>query len=141
EFRLRATDDAPPVRAGQPLTWSTVFPVKPGVNIPPEGFLHLPQRQKFSPSIFLQKGTIAIRDAALSADESGVGRITLNERSSVTPGKPYAHWGRFLEWSPAPALERLARHAPGPLDLDTELQEEVVLDGYEIGPPAEGDDP
>src|SRR4051812_23810546 len=141
EFRLRATAAAPPVKAGQPLTWSTVFPVKPGVDIPPEGFLHLPQKQKFSASLFLQKATIVIRDAALSSDESGVARVTLNERSTVTPGRPFHDWGRFLEWSPAVAVERLARHQPGPLDLDTELQEEVVLDAYEIGPPGAGDEP
>jgi hypothetical protein len=141
EFRLRATADADPVKAGQRLTWSAVFPVKPGVDIPPEGFLHLPQKQKFNASIFLDKTTLTFRDAALSADESGGGRITLTDKSSVTVGGAFADWQQFLDWDPAPAVERIARHKPGPLDLDTELQEEVVLRDYEIGAAEDGDDP
>jgi hypothetical protein len=141
DFRLRATADAPPFEAGRRLTWSAVFPVKPGVDIPAEGLLHLPQKQKFAPIVFLNRTTLVIRDAALSADESGGGRIVLTDQSTVTVGKPFADWDRFLDWSPAPAVERLGRHKPGPLDLDTELQEEVILRDYEIGPPAEGNDP
>ncbi|MCE9563207.1 MAG: hypothetical protein K8U57_14280 [Planctomycetes bacterium] len=43
DFRLRALADSGPVKAGQRLSWSAVFPVKPGQDIPPEGFLHLPR--------------------------------------------------------------------------------------------------
>ncbi len=141
EFRLRATADAQPVRAGQSLTWSAVFPIKPGMDIPPEGFLHLPQKQKFNPSLFLDRKRITIRDAAVSADDSGAGRITLTERSTVAAGEPFEDWGRFLDWSPAPAIARLKEHQPGPLDLDTEMQEEVVLTDYEIGVTEDGDEP
>ncbi|CAN5604396.1 hypothetical protein BH23PLA1_BH23PLA1_25100 [soil metagenome] len=141
EFRLRATADADPIRAGQRLTWSTLFPVKPGVEIPPEGFLHLPQKQKFLPAIFLDKETLTIRDATVAIDDSGGGRIGLTEQSTVIAGPPFADWGRFLDWSPGPALERLGRQRPGPLDLETELQEEIVLRDYEIGPPEDGDEP
>jgi hypothetical protein len=59
----------------------------------------------------------------------------------VTVGKPLDGWDRFLDWSSAPAAERLARHTPGPLDLETELQEEVVLRDYEIGLAGDGDEP
>ncbi len=141
EFRLRATADADPIAAGQRLTWSVVFPIKPGTDIPPEGFLHLPQKQKFAPIVFLNPSTVLIQDATIATDESGGGRIALTEGSTVAAGKPFAAWDRFLDWSPGPAAERLARHKPGPLDLETELQEEVVLRDYEIGPPAEGDEP
>ncbi len=141
EFRLRATEDAPPVHRGQALTWSTVFPIKPGVEIPPEGFLHLPQKQKFLPASFLDKGTLLIKDSTISLDESVGGRIVLNEQSTVTAGKPFDAWSSFLDWSPASAIQRLGRQQPGPLDLETELQEEVVLQTYEIGKPEEGIEP
>jgi hypothetical protein len=141
EFRLRATAEAPPVKAGQRMTWGVVFPVKPGADIPPEGFLHLPQKQKFSPYLFLEHKTIDIRNAAVAFDESGGGRISLNEASTVTIGKDFAGWANYLAWSPVPAVERIRRHTPGPLDLDTELQEEVVLRDYAIDPPHAGDDP
>jgi hypothetical protein len=141
DFRLRATADAGPVRAGQRLTWSAVFPIKPGQDIPPEGFLHLPQKQKFAPYLFLDRKAVVIENASVSADESGGGRVVLGDASTVTLGAAFTDWGRFLDWSPAPALDRLRKHSPGPLDLDTELQEEVVLRDYEIGPPADGDEP
>ena len=140
DFRLRATADAGPVKAGQRLTWSAVFPVKPGQDIPPEGFLHLPQKQKFAPYLFLDRKAVVIENASVSADESG-GRVVLGDASTVTLGAAFTDWGRFLDWSPVPALDRLRKHSPGPLDLDTELQEEVVLRDYEIGPPADGDEP
>ena len=60
-------------RPGERLTWSVIFPIKPGVEIPAEGFLHLPQKQKFAPSLFLERQTILIRDAAVAEDESGGG--------------------------------------------------------------------
>jgi len=141
DFRLRATADAGPVAAGMRLSWSAVFPVRPGAEIPPEGFLHLPQKQKFSSNVFLGRTTVVIRNAALSVDESGAGRVALTDASRVTAGKAFDDWGRFLDWSPRPALERLARHRPGPLDLETELQEDVVLRDYRIGAPADGDEP
>lgn len=141
EFRLRATADAPPISVGQKLTWSVVFPIKPGAEIPPEGFLHLPQKQKFNASIFLDKATITIHEGAAAIDESGGGRISLTDTSRVSTGPAIADWTSYLDWSPQPALARLAQHKPGPLDLETELQEEVVLRDYEIGVPQDGDEP
>lgn len=141
DFRLRPLADAGPVKAGQRLSWSVVFPIKPGVDIPPEGFLHLPQKQKFAPAILLDRKTVRISNAAVSGDEAGGWRLTLGEQSTVTPGAPFTAWQQFLEWSPVVARERIANHVPGPLDLDTELQEEVVLQDYQIGPPADGDEP
>jgi hypothetical protein len=140
DFRLRALADGGPVQVGQRLTWSAVFPLKPGLDIPAEGFLHLPQKQKFAPYLFLEQKAITIRNAAVSVDESA-GRITLNEHSTVTLGERFTDWVRFLDWSPAPALERIRRHKPGPLDVDTELQEEVVLRDYQIGLLEDGDEP
>jgi hypothetical protein len=141
EFRFRAIVDADPVTAGQRLSWSAVFPVKTGPDVPPEGFLHLPQKQKFTPFILLEQKTLTFRSAAVAVDESGGARLSLTDQSTVTVGQPFDDWDRFLTWSAEAARDRVRRHAPGPLDLDTELQEEVVLRDYEIGPPAAGDDP
>ncbi len=140
EFRLRALADAGPVAAGQRLTWSAVFPLKPGVKIPPEGFLHLPQKQKFAPFIFLERKTVIIERAQIVGDDSS-NRLTLTDQSTVTPGTAFTEWHQFLDWSPEPAIKRIRRHAPGPLDLDTELQEEIVLRDYAIGEPVPGDGP
>jgi hypothetical protein len=141
DFRLRATAGAGSVSTGQRLSWSVVFPVRPGVEMPAEGFLHLPQKQKFTPSRFLDGTTLVVREATVSPDGYGGGRLALTDRSTVTVGKPFSDWARFLDWSPGPAAERIARHMPSPLDLETELQEEVVLRDYEIGPPADGPEP
>jgi hypothetical protein len=140
EFRLRAVADVAPVVAGQRLAWSVVFPLKPGLKIPAEGFLHLPQKQKFTPFLFLDRKSVTINHASIVGDDSG-SRITLTETSTVTPGEPFHEWDRFLDWSPAFAVERIRKQTPDPLDLDTELQEEIVLRDYTIGPPREGDAP
>src|SRR5262245_2707376 len=42
DFRLRVLADSGPLKAGQRLSWSAVFPIKKGVSIPAEAFLHLP---------------------------------------------------------------------------------------------------
>jgi hypothetical protein len=130
EFRLRAIGD------GQRLVWSAVFPVKPGVDIPAEGFLHLPQKQKFTPTVFLDRKVIRMTNAVVAAE-----RVSLTDAGTVAAGEPFTDWPRFLDWSAAPARERLKSHRTGPLDLDTELQEEIVLHDYEIGEPADGDEP
>ena len=101
EFRLRVLADAPPLEAGRRLTWSAVFPVKPGTDIPAEGFLHLPQKQKFAPALPLDRKRVALTAAAVSVVDAGGGRLTLTDASTVTAGEPFADWGRFLDWSPA----------------------------------------
>ncbi|MCI0704903.1 MAG: hypothetical protein L0241_27910 [Planctomycetia bacterium] len=141
EFRLRAVSDAGPVKAGQRLSWSAVFPVKKGLDIPAEGFLHLPQKQKFAPFILLEGKTVAVSNANVSGDEAGGWRLTLTDQSTVVSGKAFTDWQRFLSWAPEPALERLTNHKPGPLDLETELQEDVVLREYEIEKSIAGDEP
>jgi hypothetical protein len=140
EFRLRALADAAPVTAGQRLAWSCVFPLKPGLDVPAEGFLHLPQKQKFAPILFLKHQTVRIDGANLVSDDAG-GRISLTDQSTVVLGEEFNEWDQFLDWTPAAAVERIRKHTPGPLDLDTELQEEIVLPDYAIGTPGGGDAP
>jgi hypothetical protein len=139
EFRLRAVNDAAPVAAGQKLTWSIVCPAKGDARVPPEAFLHLPQKQKFTPYILLEKKKIAISNANVSIDEAGLGRLTLTEQSTMVLGEPYEKWQRFLDWSPASAREQIQKHVPGPLDLETELQTEVVLKDYTISAAEQGE--
>ena len=138
EFRFRVLADAAPAKAGQSLSWSCVFPIKPGMDVPPEGFLHLPQKQKFTPFILLERKTIVVERANIVVEESG-GRLSLTDQSTIVLGQPFEAWDPFLHWAPEKAVERIARHKPGPLDLDTELQEEVVLRDYKIGEPADGE--
>jgi hypothetical protein len=139
EFRLRAVRAAGKIPEGGRLVWSCVFPIKPGLDIPPEGFLHLPHKQKFTANLFLERKTVVIERASVAVDDAGVGRVSLGEQSAVTAGEPFAEWDCFHAWSPAPALERIRRHEPGPFDVDVELQDEVVLTDWEIGAPAERD--
>jgi hypothetical protein len=140
EFRFRAVTDAAPVTAGQRLVWSFVCPLKPGVRIPAEGFLHLPQKQKFAPFILLDQKIVTIERANVAVEGPG-GRLSLTDQSTVGLGSPFDDWAQFLDWAPAPAVKRIRQHTPGPLDLDTELQEEIVLHDYEIGEPTGGDVP
>ncbi len=115
------------------LVWSCVFPLKPGVEIPPEGFLQMPQKQKFKASVFLEGRTIALTNVMLTADDWGNGRVSLTDTSSVTVGSDkFSDWSRFADWSAESLLQRLQQHEPGPFDLEVELQEEVVLRDWNL---------
>ena len=136
DFRLRAVQQSGNIPAGQRLAWSCVFPTKPGVEIPPEGFLHLPQKQKFKASLFLEKKVIVMEKVAVALDDFGGGRISLSDASAVTTGEEFTSWEQFQTWDPAAALARIREHDPGPFDLDVEMQEEIVLDDWQCGEPA-----
>ncbi|HVK78871.1 MAG TPA: hypothetical protein VM734_36475 [Kofleriaceae bacterium] len=134
EFRLRAIGDAPPVRADQRLVWSCLFSY--GGTFPPEAFLHLPQPQKFLPRIFCERAPIVIEQAAIALDDAGGARLLLGPHSRVTTGTAEPPWAQWRTFDPAAAAARLRAHTPGPLDIEVELQEEVVLDRWEVGEPA-----
>jgi hypothetical protein len=140
EFRLRTLAPAGRLPAGQRLTWSCVFPIKPGSDIPAEGYLHLPQKQKFNPSIFLDKKVLIIAQAAVAVDEWGNGRLSLGDASKVSVGDDFDDWERFLDWDGAAALKRIQAQQPGPLDLDIEMQEEVLLREWDLQDAADRDD-
>jgi hypothetical protein len=139
DFRLRALTPTGPVAAGGRLGWSCVFPMPAGSDVPPEGFLMMSQKQGFKAEIFLAGKVLTITGATITPADSGGGRITLAEQSTVTADKTFTDWERFQTWDPAAAVERLRGHQPGPLDLDIELQEEVVLHDWQIGPAIEED--
>ena len=137
EFRLRTVRAADNIPDGHRLVWSCVFPLKQGNEVPAEGFLYLPQKQKFNAALFLEGQTIVIERAAVALDGFGGGRISLGEASTVATGDPFKDWQHFQSWDTAAAVERIREHQPGPLDLEVEMQEEVVLDDWRIDEPAE----
>src|SRR5262245_39620696 len=131
DFRLRCLSGPVPDTAR--LTWSCGFQLNPKVDVPPEGYLQLPQKQGFKPVQLLDRKVVAFSDVTLTAD----GRVTLGEKSKVEQGGDFRDWGRFTAWGPEGALGRLRQHRPGPLDLEVDLQEEVVLREWSVGAPAE----
>lgn len=130
DFRLRTIEASDDLPAGQSLVWSCIFSLKPGVEIPPEGFLHLPQKQKFKPHVFLEGKVIEIAKAAVALDERGGGRLSLGEPSEVTVGDKFTAWEPLFRWHPESALEHVQGYRPGPFDLEIDLLEEVVLEDW-----------
>ncbi len=139
DFHLRTINKTQQIPSGASLVWSCVFPLKPGSEIPPEGFLHLPQKQKFKPHVLLEGQVVKIdsgmiAQAAGARRDCGVRRLTLTENSKVSAGEAFADWPELLQWEPAGAAERVREYQPGPFDLEVELQEEVILHDWEFLP-------
>lgn len=139
DFRLRVLDsDTADIPVGHKLIWSTVFPIRPDSAVPAEGYLHLPQKQKFKAIQFMQGKRVIITGAAVAMEKNGTARLTLLEKSVVAQGDKFEDWEQYTtSWEPIAALERLQSHPPGPLDLDIELQEEIVLQDWKIDLPIE----
>ncbi len=133
DFRLQCLKDSGHLKKGEKLLWSCVFPKAPNSEIPPEGYLHLPQKQKFKASILLEPHTVIIENCNASLDVTGCQRIVLGELSSVVLGDVFTDWQSLFNWDPARALERIRNHQPGPFDLEVELQEEVFVENWCIG--------
>jgi hypothetical protein len=133
DFRLRAVGAAGPVTDGEPLIWSCVFPLRKDLDLPAEAFLHLPQKQKFKPSILLEKKVVEVTHCAVSAQPGGATRLSLGEQSTVMLGEAYADWSSLLSWDMREAADRLEQHRPSPLDLEIELQEEVFVADWHPG--------
>jgi hypothetical protein len=136
DFRLRSLHGAGPVPAGARLAWSCVFAMKPDQTLPPEGCLLMTQKQGFRPQAFLEGKSVVLTGAVVTPDEPA-GRLTLGESSTVAQGPAFSDWQRFAGWDASAAFARLRGHSPGPLDLEVELQEEVVLREWRVGAPVE----
>jgi len=132
DFRLRVIESSSDAVKHCPLSWSCVFPLKANNNIPPEGFLHLPQKQKFKATCFLENKTVQITKAALAPNPSGSYRIAMLPDSQVQATEEFTEWLPLLSWNKQAAVERLKTYQPGPLDLEVDVQEEAVLDEWEI---------
>ena len=133
EFRLRAVEGSGGVEKGEPFLWSCVFPMRKDTDLPAEAFLHLPQKQKFRPSILLEKNIVEVSRCAIIRSADATTRLTLGDASEMKVGKAFKDWESLWHWDPAAARERLARHRPTPLDLDIELQEEAFLEKWTPG--------
>ena len=127
DFRLRVVKADDPAHVGRSLVFGLVFGRK-SVDISAEAFLHLPQPQKYHPKILTERQVLCVSGAAIAFDERGGGRLLLGPKGNmVQQGKPAGGWESYLNWQIGPALARARAHAPSPLDLPNELQEEVVL--------------
>ena len=130
ELRLRIVGGSEPDLVGKSLTWSIVFQrtkENAAKGLPPEAHLHLPQPQGFIPKIFLDGNVLTIRAAAVAMDGRGGGRLMLGPPSKVTAGAPYSDWETLYRFDPEAARERVLAHPVSPLDLATEMQEEVFV--------------
>jgi hypothetical protein len=131
DFKLRVVGATDRALVGRGLTFSLVFVRKE--KVPAEAYLMLPQPQKFMPKIFRDGKTVKIQGAAVLFDERGGGRLLLGPKSTLAEGGVHSGWEPLFTFDPAAALERVRRHAPGPLDLAVEMQEEVVLSDLKLG--------
>ncbi len=139
EFRLRALNEVPElvtIGPGSPLIWSCVFGLRPGVELAAEAYLHLPQPQKFKPADLLPGQVVRVGPAEVAAD----GRLSLTPDSQVTvTDQAFTDWAQLLTWDREAALNRVLAHQPGPFDLEIELQEEIVLEQWQVGEPEQLD--
>ena len=103
------------------------------MDLPTEAFLHLPQKQKFKPSILLEKKVIEVAKCAVSVQAGGTTRLALSEASTMTAGEAFSEWKSLLNWDLNLAAERLEQHRPTPMDLEIELQEEVFVSDWQPG--------
>ena len=126
EFRLRDP------KKNTPYTWSCVFPLRKNTQVPAEGFLHLPQKQKFAPSILVEGKLIEFKNFSITESETGATRIRLEEKSTVNVTQPFENWQSLIAWDTQAAIKRIKDHSTSPFDVDVELQEEVWLNEYSI---------
>lgn len=136
EFRLRVlASTRNELAAGQPVVWSCVVPFKAAGEIPVEPFLFLPQKQGFTPSIFLERGRVILENCSTGQTPSGIPRVVIGDDTKVSKGPLFDDWRSLVRWDPRAALSRLAERPPSPLDLEIDPQEEVVLEDWSIEPP------
>ena len=150
DFRLRALGAAGPVADKEPLIWSCVFPLRKDLDLPAEAFLHLPQKQKFKPSILLEKKVVEVTKCAVSAQAGGATRLIAGRGQHSDRRRSVHGLAVALGWDMRQAAERLEQHRPTPMDLEIELQEEVfhlrlaarrtARDGRRIRPAADRDE-
>lgn len=133
DFRLRAVGAAGRVADRQPLIWSCVFPLRKDLDLPTEAFLHLPQKQKFKPSILLEKKIVEVTKCAVSAQPGGTMRLSLGEASTMTAGEEFSDWSSLWGWDMQEAADRVSQHRPTPMDLEIEFQEEVFISEWQPG--------
>ena len=133
EFRMRCLEDSGPIARGTPLVWSFVSPMRADLDLPGEAFLHLPQKQKFKPTILLEKKVIEMTKCVVSRQPTAAARVSLTDASEVKTGDDHTEWESMWTWVAQDAATRLNDYQPTPLDLEIELQEEVFIGSWEAG--------
>lgn len=137
DFRFRAAKKIEvPGADGKPLaierlSWSCGHRYE--AELPPEGIMHLAQGNTFKPIFLLENPAVTIENVQVTPDGTGGARLGIHPKTELKKGKPVTEWGDFLKWDATTALERARNHQAGPLDLDVELQEEIVLERWEMG--------
>ena len=136
EFRLRtigdhSTENKIKIADGTSIIWSAVFPLKKGVNIDAEVFLHLAQKQAFRPIDLIGNKVSTFTDLTLIGDTAPF-KIALTDESCVKQNQDFTAWKSLAIWDREVAYQRAEYHHPGPFELDIELQEEVFLDDWLI---------
>jgi hypothetical protein len=111
---------------GRTVTWSFVFARKTAA-VSAETYLHLPQPQKYVPTLLLEKHKIHVHNASIATDDRGNLRLTLAPTSKVVAGDEVTDWSALYQWNVAAIEQRVTSHSVTPLDLAVEAQEEVVL--------------
>jgi hypothetical protein len=129
DFRLRDLE------SGARYVWSHIRQLPHDARVPPEGYLQLPQPQRFKPIEFLEGCVIILSQVAITQDEWGLGRIRLVEKSTIQSRLPFNDWKRFATTDWNAVLQRLQSYQPGPLDMEVDLQEEIVLHEWQIEQP------
>ena len=132
EMRCRSLSDVGPIRAGEPLIWSFIFPMRAKSEIPPEAHLLLKQKQKFAPGDLLEGQVVTVRKAAMSLMSPP--RLLLGPSTQVEVGEHFDGWRDIMAWDPLRTLSLVRGHHLDPLELPVELQDEVLLDDWTIGP-------
>ncbi|MBF0103374.1 MAG: hypothetical protein HQK77_20935 [Desulfobacterales bacterium] len=134
EFRLRTLQqiDSLSLDENSPLIWSCLFPMKPNTTLPPEAFLHLPQRQGFTPNIFFEGKIIELQQVNISNTPHAIPRIILEEKSIIRSTTHFKEWNRFQAFDRDSIIKRIEAYKISPLDLDIERQEEITLQDWKL---------
>ncbi len=134
EFRLRATRSSSLSRTSS-LLWSCILPFRKDSAVPMEAYLLMPLKQGFVPALFLERKRVVFSQITISHTPAGSVRLFLGDKSRVSAGEAPVDWKALACWDPAAAVNRLSRHEPSPLDLDTDPEEEVFLENWDIDMP------
>ncbi len=138
EFRLRLLQplnlaDGRELAVATPLLWSFVVPAVKGHGFPAEAFLGMRQKQGFSPNQLLTAQPIRIGRCALVEGQPQRLQLAPDCRIEILE-QPSPDWRALLQWDPAGWLQRLREHRPDPLELPIELNQDVLLEDWAIGP-------
>lgn len=130
EFRFRLLEpislaDGLVLPRGTSLIWPLILPARADIQVSPEAFLQLQQKQGFRPADLLGGKRIVIEGTSISADAPH--RINLGPDSKLWIGDPPVDWQGLIDWQPRDWLLRLQRHRPDPLELPVEHSVEVLL--------------